>query len=266
MLDHTVNTTAMRPGYSGPDTTFKPLSLVTSGRLKEGDQVSARLFEELGISLSESYEVRISWRHMGWLDKENRTTKECVRLAFALNDEAAFRVWLEKDVHEHYFEVFKLLNDPAHATQQELKDAFQKIGYKPVNMQSKMITLFKGFCRRVGLISDEGVTPVPIVNQSREPLSPTAQETPVHPTISDIVEGNALMAEPPSSRPPQMNGSVPKVEYTKLKELNEFLTRLIQMPNDPGWTEDDLDWWQQAVSGKAAKIVQASKDRGGRNQ
>ena len=262
MQQHVV-ATKKRPGYSGTKNTLKPLSYLVSGQLAAGMKLNPHLLENFGISRSESYEVRISWRHTTWVDQEDCITERCEQLAHASGDE--YQELLTKDMKEAYPDIFEQLADPAHATHQELKDAFQKSGYEPVSMQSKMIALFRGLCREAGLITDEADAPEVLIEQSLEASTSSSQETPEL-EIHDLVEGNSLMVEPPSF--PQMNGSVSTRGYARIEELNEFFARLLQLPKSPGWTETEENhvWLRQALSVTLEQIAQALKGHGGRKQ
>ncbi len=260
MQQHIV-ATKKRPGYSGTTNTLKPLSYLVSGQLATGMKLNPHLLEDFGISRSESYEVRISWRQLKWVDQGDCITERCEQLAHASGDE--YQDLLVKDLKEAYLDIFEQLADPAHATHQELKDAFQKSGYEPISMQSKMIALFRGLCREAGLITDEVDVPEVLIEQRLEDSSSSLQETPEL-EIHDLVEGNALMVEPPSL--PHLNGSAPISGDATVEELGEFLTYLHQLPKKSWWTETEEHraWLREGIVFCAEQIVQATKGRGGR--
>jgi hypothetical protein len=234
--------------------TFKLLPFILSGQLSVGDKVTPDLLEAfIGTSRSESYEIRITWRHLGLLDDRDGITPTCEALARAVGEQR--QILLQSILRESYAEIYLTLSDPAHASQEELKEAFQQSSYVPISMHPKMITLFRKLCYEAGLIEDETRDPPALEKAAREEPSLSSQST------TDLEEGNLLMKGSLSLL--YMNGFVHTKGNAQTEEPHRLLAYLLQLPEaSPDWTEEDETWWRQAISINTEKILQTRRQRG----
>ncbi len=259
--DVEINT--LHAGYSAIRNTVKPLSQFAPGHghLKVGMKLTPQILEALGMSRSESYEVRIAWRHLGWLNQDDCITPRCGQLAFAAS-EGSFQDLLSTCLHDRYPTIFEQI-DVTHASQQALKDVFMRTPFEPASMRLKMLSLFKGLCKMAGLLADETDSFKEVTQHHSETTPLSLQELPAL-DIDDTVEGNPPMVEPPSH--PLMNGSAPVSGDDRAEELGELLTTLQRLPHSPGWTEELRPWLRQGVSHVAGLIQQALAVQGGKKR
>src|SRR5712691_571884 len=190
MSDYAENT-QIRPGYSPATATLKPLRSNASRQLSEGDKVTAHRLEDFGISLSDAYEVRIAWRHLQFVDNQDCVTRTYKSLAHATGNE--FKLLLGKILKNAYSNVFNRLGERAanldHVAQQEWRDIFRDCQYEPANMQSKMITLFRGLCR-------EAIFETSIPQESNQQITETQFQIGNGDKASSTLEGHLSMTEP----------------------------------------------------------------------
>ncbi len=249
VIGHPVLDLTNRAGYSAPGNTFKPLQLITSGQLHIGDKMKSSHLKAQGIGTSESYEVRISWRHLQLLDQENCITSLGEQLAHASGERK--RALLEMLIRERYSRILDCLSTLSHITPQALKDAFQQSDYEPASMRSKMITLFRGLCSEAGLI----VGGIISFNRSDECITEIYPLT--HQEMVVSREENVHMEDFSSNK--STNDAFPLEEKDQSEEPGQFFSRLLQFPKNPGWTDEDELWWEQAISINAKKFLQACK-------
>lgn len=231
---------------------------IATGQWHEGDQITAKMLLDLGIHRSEIYLVRAAARNLLLLDSDNRITDTLVQLAHASKeDKGKYQDILKECIWYAYPDIVRL--DFAHFTSREMKQAFIAGNYEPnaVSLLPKVIALFRGLCSEAGLIADENM-----IDEDRTPQEFSEhvdQETSTSDTL-EVVEGTPLMVELPSNS--QMNGSLSTTDYSEAEEIGKFLMSLFELPKKPGWTEEDRTWWRLAVSSKAEKIAQLTKEHG----
>ena len=232
-----------RPGYSPAIATLKPLRQNASRQLSKGDKVTARRLEDFGISHSDAYEVRIAWRHLKFVNEQDDCVTETYdSLAHASEDE--FKLLLGKVLRNAYSGVFSRLAergvDLEHVTQQELRDIFRDCQYEPVDMQSKMITLFRGLCR-------EAVFEPDLPQESGQKVTETQTHIASKDKASTTLEGNAPMTEPAPAR--GLKGLAAKQDDSMIVAYLDALEVFRQRRKSPDWTEVNSSNWREAVAG-----------------
>jgi len=224
-----------RAGYSTPRDTLKVLSPLASSKLTKGAKVTASLLEDVGISSSDSYEVRIAMRHLGWVDDQDCITETYEHLAHTTG--AEYRAQLRANVQEKYADILDRRINPTQATLQEMKDAFRDCDYEPANMRSKMVALFKGLCREAGIISQERETPQATGEQSNDTPSsmPLLTDVPLAP------DEDTSMADSLQSK---ANAAIHASSFDSLiAELIDTLSQLAKRRKSANWTEADRVIW-----------------------
>lgn len=230
MQNHPMNT-SKRPGYSSVSSTIKPFHQPASGQLSQGLKVTTKLLEDFGIANSDTYEVRIAWRYLGLVDLEDRLTEIGEQLAHTSDEE--FPALLEKTVRYAYKDIFDKLK-PAHTTLQELKEFFQNSSYEPATMRSKMFTLFRGLCRRAGIILAD------------------------HETSYESKE-YTLMQDPQQAK---LNGlSQSHWHYTLLEKQVDVLQLLLQMRKNAEWTGREHEWWEENFRMNANMLLKLLEEK-----
>lgn len=242
MPDSNMNTPA-RPGYSPATATLKPLHRHASGQLSRGDKVTVRRLEDDGVSASDAYEVRIAWKHLGLVDAEYCVTEKYERLIHATDNE--FKILLGKILKTAYSDVFNRLAERSIALdnvdQQELRSIFRDCHYEPVDMQSKMITLFRGLCREA--VFELGQEPGQKFTEAQH-YRADGDKAP------DPLSGFAPMTEPASTL--DFKGLSPKqvdsIETYMYDTYRYALEVLWSQRKSPDWTEADRLSWQKAMA------------------
>lgn len=260
MPNHNVDV-SKRPGYSTTTATLKPFRHDASSQLSKGTKVSASWLEDFAISPSDTYEVRIAWRHLKLLDGEDRITEICEQLAHS-SSEDEFRKLLRGCIEGSYHAAFYQLRLAfPHATLQkltlqELKEVFRDSDYEPANMRSKMVTLFKGLCREAGIniVSDDNETP----QEPNEPITETRQRMPLDEEVLDTLERYAPMQGP---FPTNNDGQFSRNGYSEINAIIENLELLRQMSNSPTWSEANHDLWLKLLTNNVRQLENAIKEQ-----
>lgn len=235
---------ANRPGYSGVINTLKPLALIASGQLTVGDDLTLDLLlKNLSLPRSESYEIKMAWRHLRLLNDHDCITHEAEQLACALENQQQ-PLW-EMVVRRSYSEVFDALEAPLPVTTRSLKDAFHCCHYEPTKMRSRMFTLLKGLSKKAGLIVEEPKdVKMPDDLKIGSPLTvlqePFAQKEREEGEISRRVTSFPILSLHASSH---QEGD----EKAKEMLLDKVLISLFQLLEDPLWTDANFSWWDQVV-------------------
>lgn len=245
MPDHAVNTQT-RPGYSPATATLKPLRYNASGQLSIGDKVTAQRLEDFGISSSDAYEVRIAWRHLHFVDDHDCVTRTYESLARATDDE--FKLLLGKILKNAYSDVFNRLGergiDLDHVARQEWRDIFRDCKYEPANMQSKMITLFRGLCR-------EAIFESNMPQESNQQITETQSQIGDGDKASSTSEGHLPMTESAPAldlKGLSSNRDDSMIEAYMFDAYRYALEVLWLRRKSPGWTEADRASWQKALA------------------
>lgn len=200
-----------RPGYCAFFRMQNFISLVASGRLRQGEVITPNRLSELGFPKTERYLVLAAARHLGFIDEQNRITDILEQIVHSTGEEYGAK--LRKVLEETYIDFYSMGLDLAHATQQEFKQAFQACNYEPLDMQVKMIALFKGLARMAGILPDEGkesqigngqinTLPTSIQSPNTVPLVPiedtsmqkSSQSNGLHPSQTDVARVRKLIA------------------------------------------------------------------------
>ena len=214
-----------RPGYSEVKNTLTPLNLVTSGRLSVGETLHPNHFLALGMSSSESYEIRIAWRHLGLVNHEDRLTEQCARLARTSDEEN--RDLLASITRAAYAEVFAFLPFPAHVTNLDLEMVFQRSGYQPRGMYPKMISLFRGLCRGSTIWASE-----------TEAIAQALVERKLRVSIIPQTAQGAARRE----------------------EIKLFLAKLLSFRTYAAWSEVDRKWWHAGLELTIHRMMQTTDE------
>ncbi len=232
---------ALKPGYSPSTATLKPLRHNASGQLSIGEKVTAPRLEDFEISHSDAYEVRIAWRHLKFVNTEDCITERYERLARATGNE--FKLLLGNILKTAYSGVFNRLAergvDLDHVTQQELRDIFRDCQYEPANMQSKMITLFRGLYR-------EAVFETYMPQESNQQITETQPHIADGDKASTASEGYVPMTE--SASAPGLKGPSPKQDDSMIVAYLDALEIFRQQRKSPSWTEMNSSDWREAIA------------------
>ncbi len=239
MPDYAENT-QIRPGYSPATATLKPLRSNASGQLSEGEKVTAHRLEDFGISLSDAYEVRIAWRHLQFVNNQDCVTRTYESLAHTTGNE--FKLLLGKILKNAYSDVFNRLGergvDLDHVVQQEWRDIFRDCQYEPANMQSKMITLFRGLCR-------EAIFEPYMPREPGQEFTETRSHIAGEDKASAALERPIPMAEPASAL--DLNVLSPKQDDSMIVAYLDALEVFRQRRKSPDWTETNSSDWREAI-------------------
>lgn len=253
----------IQPGYCSIKSLEKFILFIAVMHVQVGTKITLKRFleaedERLKTTDAEFYLARTAAQFLHLLGEEYVATERLIELASSSEDE--YQALLREITEQAYKPVLDTVPDLAHASQQALKEAFLKMGeYQPTTLQ-KMIALFKNLCQQSGIIVNETETSdADIPNEQIDETSPVTQQETSTDTL-EKVEGNPLMAEPPSNA---QNGSLPTPDFAEAEETGKFMMSLFDLPKKSGWTEEDWTWWQLAVSSKAEKIAQLTKKHGG---
>ncbi len=245
-----------RPGYSTYANLLKLRTHIAAGHLSKGDKVIISVLENFGIHSGEAYEVRIGLRNLGLIDSEDCITDTFVEVAPTTGEE--YQKQLAKLLHYGYRDIFNHIN-PAHATQQELRDAFRDADYQPESMRSKMLSMFRALCREAGIITAE-------TEKSRGASEQTISSQPQIEQVmkaSTPLEGNAPMSELVLS---SRNGRVPVQDHSMIDDILENLAQLRQLRKSPAWTETGREWWYGNLIHNAHSLIKAIEEERGRKQ
>lgn len=233
-----------RPGYCATAHERTIINLVASGQLHKGDKIIAkRLEDEFKIPRSERYLVMGALRHQGFIDEQSCITETLEQVAHATGEEyqARFKAVFE----ESYADAYKYGLDPACATQQEFKEAFQACNYEPHVMQPKMISLFKGLCRMAGILPDENAPSESVAHQTSD-----EQNTDAHsfaPPLNDVLPAYEEFKPVLESQPLSKTNGVTHAHSgdSPVEELLAAFEQLYDLRKSASWTEAYRAMWMQ---------------------
>ena len=200
--------------------------------------------------------IRITLRHLGLLDQDNRITSACEHLVHASDEH--YRALLQTQLKVAYSDLFERLDILPFVDHKLLKETFTQCGYEPVSMQQKMITLLKGLSTEAGMRlagrkdeNERAIDDAPLLSENA-PV-PRAEEEPAEETRS--------LSSP---------AAIGRAANTEAREADVILTCLYRLPSCDDWTDADETWWLQAIASATAitaeKILHAAKRRRFRNE
>ena len=141
-------------------------------------------------------------------------------------------------LEDSYPEIFHSGLDLAHATPVEVKKAFEACNFEPVDMQMKMVALFRGLCRMAGIIQVES-------NEARATNGRNATESPSLPSLNAV----PLVHEDTSmQKSSQSNGLHPsQADFARVRKLVASIARLDQLAEGANSSETNLAMWMEYV-------------------
>ncbi len=226
-----------RPGYCAISHMQTFIYLVASGRLHQGEIITPRMLGiEFGMPKSEKYLVLAAARHLGFIDEQNCITDTLEQLVYSTGEE--YKVRFRKVLEEAYIDFYHIGFDPVHSTQQELKQAFQKCNYEPLDMQVKMVALFRGLARMASILPDESKE-----SQvgNRQPIS-SASSIPALNTVPLVPEDTFML------KSSQSNGLHPsQTDFAKVRKLVTSFVRLDHLAESANSSETNLEIWLEYV-------------------
>jgi hypothetical protein len=193
----------------------------------------------VGVSEGNTSRTLQALKFLNLVDEEGQRTQTFDRLGRVSTSEYA-EVFGEI-IKEAYRDVFTII-DPAEATDVEINDAFRY--YHPQAQRGRMVTLFRGLCQEVGIITG-GPPETRKRTRAAIPVKPskvshtgnsrrTHTETSNTPDISGMLYGNSSGIGP---------------EYALLQGLLE------QLPPDKKWTQGRRDRWLQAFTASIDLLI-----------
>jgi len=193
------------------------------------------MLKEGGIHDAEVHLVKATARHLLLLDDQGCVTRELVELVNANGEE--YRKILSELIEKAYPDIL-LQVQVAHATQQQLKDAFNRDRTYVLageQTQSKIVALFKNLCREAGMISDESEA-FQVVS---EQITTTSESTSSLDAVPLDLPEDTLMPEPSQS-----NGLRPsQSDVARVKKLVASFVRLDQLARNANWSEVTQAMW-----------------------
>src|SRR6266568_774792 len=142
---------AILPGYCTIKNWRKFIDYVIANQLREGVAIIMQMLKD-GASIPEGevYLVRAAARHLKFLDMQNHVTKALVLYAQASDDEK--QTILREAIEDAYHDELARIHDLAHATQPELRAAFNKDGIYESTTLQKIISFFKALSHEAGMV------------------------------------------------------------------------------------------------------------------
>lgn len=188
-----------------------------------------------GVNDSVVRRVSQALRQLDFTDAAMNPTDVLQRYSVAPTDEA--KALLEKAVRDAYEPVFRFVN-PAEDPPDRIRDAFRS--YEPRGQQDRMVTLFLGLCRYVGIVPEpeKGLRPTEVgrVRQRTTKPSPkaAAKAKPEEPSAVNWATSLNVATRQPDL-PPAVDGLVRELAkigptWTR-KRRNDFM-RIWEMTVD----------------------------------
>jgi hypothetical protein len=188
----------------------------------------------VGVSEGNASRTLQALKFLGLVDEEGYRTPAFQRLGRVSTGEYA-EVFAEI-VREAYYDVFTVI-DPATATAIEVNDAFRS--YHPKAQRARMVTLFKGLCREVGLIAGG-----PPETRKRVRTIAGGKVITAHAASSRRLAAEAAHATGVAGAALPPYGQMPLLE----QDLALLQGLLQQLPSDKRWTQERRDKWVQAFT------------------
>jgi len=193
----------------------------------------------VGVSEGNASRTLQALKFLKLVDEEGHRTQTFDRLGRVPTSEYA-EVFGEI-IKEAYRDVFTIV-EPAEATDVEINDAFRY--YHPQAQRGRMITLFRGLCQEVGIIT--GGPP--------ETRKRTKAVITVKPSMASHT-GNSRRPQIETSNTPEitgmLNGNSSGIgpEYALLQGLLE------QLPLNKKWTQERRNRWLQAFTASVDFLI-----------
>lgn len=195
----------------------------------------------VGVSEGNASRTLQALKFLKLVDEEGHRTQTFDRLGRVPTSEYA--EVLGEIIKEAYQDVFTIV-DPAQATDIEINDAFRY--YHPHAQRDRMVTLFMGLCKEVGLVA--GGPP-----ETRKRLRKTEIGKYVGPsnlTRKYQVEPSHMLEIA------DISGTTP----TAVKEFALLQGLLQQLPGDRKWTQEKRDRWLQAFTASIDLLIDVEQE------